>query len=431
MGIPLQCTDGQAILPSEAVSVTSQAGHSIMKLVRRILMGLVGIAIAGGVVYAFLPQPVIVDTAVVTRGELQVTVNEDGRTRIKERYFVSTPLAGRLRRVDLDPGDSVVAGETVLATILPDTPGLLDPREREQAEARASAAEAAVNRAQVNIDSVQVARDVAEAQYERVRRLAERDAASEQQKEDATLAMRARQEDFRAAEFSLEIARYELEQAQSALKRFDPAPDEETPTGDWHFEIKSPITGRVLRVLQESATVLPAGTQLIELGDPTNLELEIDVLSIDAVRIEPGDTIRLEHWGGDEPLLGVVRLVEPSAFTKISALGVEEQRVFVIGDLATSDEQRSHLGDAFRFEARIVVWKGDDVLRVPTSALFRQGDDWAVFTIRDGQAEIRTIQLGQRNPDAAEVLGGLEEGEQVIIYPSDRVQAGISVAPRA
>lgn len=402
-----------------------------MKLVRRILMGLVAIAIVGGVVYAFLPQPVIVDTAIVTRGELQVTVNEDGRTRIKERYFVSTPLAGRLRRVELDPGDSVVAGETVLATILPDTPGLLDPREREQAEARASAAEAAVSRAQVNIDAVQVAREIAEAQYERVRRLAERDAASEQQKEDATLAMRARQEDFRAAEFSLEIARYELEQAQSALKRFVPAPDEETPTGDWHFEIRSPISGRVLRVLQESATVLPAGTQLIELGDPTNLELEIDVLSIDAVRIEPGDTIRLEHWGGDEPLLGVVRLVEPSAFTKISALGVEEQRVFVIGDLATSDEERSHLGDAFRFEARIVVWNGDDVLRVPTSALFRQGDDWAVFTIREGKAEIRTVQLGHRNPDAAEVLGGLEDGEAVIVYPSDRVQAGISVAPRA
>ncbi len=401
-----------------------------MKIIRKILMGLVALAVAGGVVYAFLPQPVIVDTATATLGPLEVTVNEDGRTRIKERYFVSTPLAGRLRRVELEPGDPVVAGETVLATILPDTPGLLDPRERAQAEARVSAAESAVNRAQANIDAAQVAREIAETQHERIRRLAERDAASEQQIEEATLAMRARQEEFRAAEFSLEIAKFELDQARAALERFEPMSDEETPTGEWHFEIKSPITGRVLRVVQESATVLQAGTQILELGDPTNLELEVDVLSTDAVKIEPGDTIRLEHWGGDEPLMGVVRLVEPSAFTKISALGVEEQRVYIIGDLATSDEQRSTLGDAFRFEARIVVWEDDSVMRVPTSALFREGDAWAVFVIRDGKAEIRHVRLGHRNPDAAEVLEGLEENERVIVYPSDRVQAGISVEPR-
>lgn len=406
------------------------SASSKMKTVRKILMGVVALAIVGGVVYAFLPQPVVVDTAEVTRGSLEVTVNEDGRTRIKERYFVSTPLAGRLRRVELEPGDPVVARETVLATILPDTPGLLDPRERAQAEARVSAAQAAVSRAKTNIDAAQIAREIAESQHERLRRLDERNAASEKQLEDATLAMRARQEEYRAAEFSLDIAEFELQQAQAALERFEPMSDEETPTGDWHFEIKSPITGRVLRVLQESATVLPAGTQLIELGDPTNLELEVDVLSTDAVKIDRGDRIRLEHWGGDEPLMGVVRLVEPSAFTKISALGVEEQRVYVIGDLATSDEQRSNLGDAFRFEARIVVWQGDDVLRVPTSALFRQGDEWAVFVVNDHHAVLRPVQLGHRNPDAAEILDGLEAGEQVIVYPSDRIQAGIAVEPR-
>jgi HlyD family secretion protein len=401
-----------------------------MKLVRKLLLGAVALAIAGGVVYAFLPQPVIVDTAAVTRGRLEVTVNEDGRTRIKERYFVSTPLAGQLRRVELEPGDEVVAGETVLATILPDAPGLLDPREREQAQARASAAQAAINRAQSDLDAAQVAREIAESQHERLRRLEERDAASEVQLEQATLAMRARQEEYRSAEFALQIANFELAQAQAALKRFDPMPDEETPAGEWHFEIKAPISGRVLRVMQESSTVLPAGTQIIELGDPANLELEIDVLSSDAVKIERGDTIRLEHWGGNEPLTGVVRLVEPSAFTKISALGVEEQRVYVIGDLATSDEQRARLGDAFRFEARIVIWEEDDVLRVPTSALFRQGDEWAVFVMRDGKAAIRTVELGHRNPDAAEVIGGLEEGESVITYPSDRVQEGTGVTPR-
>lgn len=401
-----------------------------MKLVRKLLLGVVALAIVGGVVYAFLPQPVIVDVAAVTRGRLEVSVNEDGRTRIKERYFVSTPLAGRLRRVELEPGDEVVAGETVLATILPDAPGLLDPREREQAQARVSAAQAAVSRARSDLDAAQVGREIAEAQHERLRRLEERDAASELQMEQATLAMRARQEEYRSAEFSLQIAQFELAQAEAALRRFEPMPDDETPTDEWHFEIKAPISGQVLRVMQESATVLPAGTPVIELGDPTNLELEIDVLSTDAVKIEPGDTIRLEHWGGEEPLTGIVRLVEPSAFTKISALGVEEQRVYVIGDLATSDEQRSKLGDAFRFEARIVVWEGDDVLRVPTSALFRQGEEWGVFVIEEGKAAVRTVRLGHRNADAAEVLEGLEDGETVITYPSDRVQAGISVAPR-
>jgi HlyD family secretion protein len=401
-----------------------------MKLVRKLLLGAVALAIVVGVVYTFLPQPVIVDTAAVSRGRLEVTVNEDGRTRIKERYFVSTPLAGQLRRVELEPGDEVVAGETVLATILPDAPALLDPREREQAQARASAAQAAINRAQSDLDAAQVAREVAESQHERLRRLEERDAASEVQLEQATLAMRARQEEYLSAEYSLQIANFELTQAQAALKRFDPMPDEETPTGDWHFEIKAPISGRVLRVMQESSTVLPAGTQVIELGDATNLELEIDVLSTDAVKIEHGDTIRLEHWGGDEPLTGVVRLVEPSAFTKISALGVEEQRVYVIGDLAATDEQRARLGDAFRFEARIVIWQGDDVLRVPTSALFRQRDEWSVFVMVDGKAAIRKVELGHRNPDAAEVISGLEEGESVITYPSDRVQEGISVTPR-
>jgi len=401
-----------------------------MKLLRRLLLGLLGLAVAGGIVYAFLPQPVPVDVQVIVRGPLRVTVNEDGKTRIRERYIVSTPLAGQLRRVELDPGDDVKAGETVLATILPDTPRLLDPRERAQAEARVSAAEAAVSRAETNIAAAKVAEEIAESKFERLRRLQERNAASEQQFEDAQMEMRARQEENKAADFSLQIAKFELAQAQAALQRFEPAGTDQ-PAGDaWHFEIRSPISGRVLRVLQESAAVLPAGTQLLELGDPANLELEVDVLSTDAVKIEPGDKIVLEHWGGSEPLTGVVRLVEPSAFTKISALGVEEQRVYVIGDLTVSDAQRARLGDAFRFEARIVVWEEDDVLQCPTSALFRLENNWAVFVINGNQAQLRTVQLGERNADAAQILEGLSEGERVITYPSDRVQEGVTIAVR-
>lgn len=393
-------------------------------------MGLLGLAVLGGIVYAFMPQPVPVDAAVIGHGPLSVTVNEDGKTRIRERYIVSSPLAGQLRRVELDEGNDVVAGETVLATILPDTPGLLDPRERAEAAARVSASEAAVSRAQANIDAAKVAEEMAASHYERLRRLRERDSASEQQFEDSTLKMRASQEEHRAAQFSLQIAQFELAQAQAAQQRFEPAAQEQ-PAGDpWHFEIRSPISGRVLRVLQESAAVLPAGTQLMELGDPANLELEVDVLSTDAVKIEPGDKIILEHWGGDEPLTGVVRLVEPAAFTKISALGVEEQRVFVIGDLTVDDAQRARLGDAFRFEARIVVWEEPDVLQCPTAALFRLENQWAVFVVTDDRAALRTVEIGQRNADAAQILSGLTAGERVIVYPSDRVAEGISVAVR-
>ena len=403
-----------------------------MKFVRRLLMALLGLAVVSGIVYAFLPQPVPVDAAIIGRGPLAVTVNEDGKTRIRERYVVSTPLAGQLRRIELDPGDEVVAGETVLATIFPDAPQLLDPRERAESAARVSAAEASVNRAQTSIEAAKVAEEIAEAQHERIRRLKERNAATEQRMEEASLTMRARQEEHRAAEFSLQIAQFELAQAQAALQRFEPVGDNESAeAGDaWHFEIRSPISGRVLRVLQESAAVLPAGANLLELGDPENLELEVDVLSTDAVKIEPGDKIMLEHWGGDESLTGLVRLVEPAAFTKISALGVEEQRVFVIGDLTVSEAQRSRLGDAFRFEARIVVWEEEDVLQCPTAALFRHEDQWAVFVLEEDRAVRKTVSIGQRNADAAQVLEGLSEGERVIVYPSDRVKEGIGVEVR-
>jgi HlyD family secretion protein len=402
-----------------------------MKLVRRILMIAVVAVVAGFIVYAFLPQPVEVDAEPVTRGPLMVTVNEDGKTRIKERFVVSTALAGQLRRIELKAGDPVAVGQTLLATILPNNPALLDPRARAEAEALVSALDSAVKRAETNLQAADQERDHTDTEYERIRRLREMGAASEDKLQDALFVMRAAREQQRSAGFSLDMARFELQQAQAALQRFQVSPeDPEPPPGECQFEIRSPIDGRVLRILQESAAALPVGTPLMELGDPANLELEIDVLSTDAVKITPGDTVLVEHWGGETPLTGTVRVVEPAAFTKISALGVEEQRVWIIADLNVSQEERGSLGDAFRFEGRIVVWEGEDVLQVPTSALFRQGDEWAVFVMNDEQAHLRVVKLGHRNPDAAEVLEGLSEGERVIVYPSDRVQDGVAVKPR-
>jgi HlyD family secretion protein len=404
--------------------------------VRRLLLILFTLAGLAAIVYAFLPKPVEVDVAEIARGKLQVTVNEDGKTRIKERYVVSMPLAGQIQRITLDPGDQVTAGQTLLATILPNNPNLLDPRARAESEARLSAAVAAVSRAEAGLDAALAAKEIADSQHERLRRLAERDAASSSQFESAQLTMRLRQEEHRSAQFALEIAKFERELAEAALKRFD-LPENGTnhngengPKSEWQFDIVAPVNGRVLRVLQESAAVLNAGAPLMELGDPTNLELEIDVLSTDAVKCSPGDTVVVEHWGGELPLEAKVRLIEPAAFTKISALGVEEQRVFVIADLGNPPDERPNLGDAFRIEARIIVWEGEDVLQVPTSALFRKGGDWAVFVAQDARAKLTTVELGHRNADAAEVVSGLAEGDRVIVYPSDRVQDGVAVAPR-
>ena len=407
---------------------------------RRIPLVVFVLAVVAGIVYAFLPQPVEVDAAPVTRGLLQVTIVDDGKTRVEEPYTVSAPLAGRLLRIELEPGDAVAEGQTVLATIEPTDPELLNERELAEAAARVKAAEAAVSRSQAALARVREELRNAETDYARLRELGQQNAATQRQVEQAELAFRSATEDYRAAVFSEEIAEYELELARAALRRTRPEsdPPAETPAGaetdtgrpePWQFPIRSPITGEVLRVFQESMTVVNPGTRLVEVGDPQALELEIDVLSTDAVRIEPGNRVIVEHWGGDAPLEARVKRVEPSAFTKVSALGVEEQRVNVIAEFVTPPAERPSLGDAFRIEARIVVWENPDVLKVPTSALFRRGDDWAAFVVRQGRAELQPVTIGHTSGLEAEVLEGLAAGDLVILHPSDRVQDGVRVEP--
>ena len=412
----------------------------------------VAAAVVGGLVYAFLPEPVDVDLATVSCGMLRVTVDEDGKTRIREKYVVSAPLVGRLLRINMEAGDPVTAGQTLLATIEPRDPELLDARTVAQAEARAKAAEAALKKMEPQLEEVRVAQAFAEADMMRFRQAARSNAVSKSELEQAELLYRQQSEALRSMRIQREIAEFELEQAEAALLRTrprdngfdDPAapassPDVQTAegtrpssngNGGWTFTIFSPIDGRVLRVFQESAAVVSAGTPLVELGDPLDLEAEIDVLSRDAVKIEPGAMVFLEHWGGDRPLHGQVRLVEPSGFTKISTLGVEEQRVNVIVDLVDPPEERTTLGDGFRVEARIVIDEADDVLKVPTSALFRVGAKSAVFRVNDQQAHQRLVTIGRQNGLEAEVIDGLAAGDRVIIHPSDQVEDGVAVRPR-
>jgi len=391
---------------------------------RRLLLILFGLALAAALVYAFLPKPVGVDLATVSRGPLVVTVDEDGKTRLKDRYVVAAPLAGRLQRIELKAGDSVEAGKTLIAAIEPTDPALLDPRARAEAEARVRAAEAKLKQAGPELERALTAMRFAESKLARIRQLQQSSATTKEEVEERELLFRSTSEEFKSKKFAEDIARFELELAQAALVRT-------RPDGvDGHFEIHAPISGRVLRVYQESATVVTPGTQLLELGDSQQLEVEIDVLSSDAVQIRPGAKVYLEQWGGENPLVASVRLVEPSAFTKISALGVEEQRVNVIADFADPVDSRATLGDGYRVEARIVVWENDDVLRVPTSALFREGEDWSVFVVENERAVQRGVKLGRRNNLEAEVLDGLRDGQKVVMYPSDKIEDGVAVTER-
>jgi HlyD family secretion protein len=398
----------------------------------KLFVVLIAAIVVVGLGYAFWPQPVDVDLATVDRGSLQVTVDEDGKTRIREKYVVSAPLAGRLLRINMDAGDKVEAGKTLLATIEPRDPELLDARTIAQAEARVRAAEATLKKMEPMMEQVRAAQAFAEAELTRARSAGS--AVSKSELENAEYENRRSSEEQRSTRIQEEIARFELEQAKAALLRTRPRENNEEDGASngngWTFTIYSPINGQVLRVLQESAAVVTAGTPLLELGDALDLEAEIDVLSRDAVKIKPGAKVLFEHWGGDRDLLGRVRLVEPSGFTKISTLGVEEQRVNVIVDFVDPPESRTALGDGFRVEARIVIDEADDVLKVPTSALFRVGKESAVFKVVDDVVHEQIVKVGRQNGLEAEVLEGLDNGDRVVIHPSDQIEDGVVVRQR-
>jgi HlyD family secretion protein len=387
-----------------------------------------GLLVAGLLTYSFWPRPAEVDVVRVTRGPLRVTVDEDGKTRIKERYVVSAPLAGRLTRITLRPGDRVSAGKTPLTVIEPADPALLDDRARAEAEARVNAAEAARKQAVPKLERARFAHDLAVKELHRIRRMVVGRETTTQDVESAENKERMTQEDIKTNQFAMQIADFELAQARAALTRTRPPSPGDIE--NWRFEIFAPVDGRVLRVYQESVTPVTPGQRLLEVGDPSDLEVEVDVLSSDAVKVAPGTKVYLEHWGGDAPLLGRVRLVEPSGFLKVSALGVEEQRVNVIIDFLDPPEKRARLGDAYRVEARIIIWSADDVLKVPAGALFREGDDWAVFAVEDGRARLCRVQIGRSNALETEITSGLEEETAVILHPGDKTHDGGRVVGR-
>jgi HlyD family secretion protein len=398
------------------------------RLKRRLWLAAVAAVVFGAIAYGLWPRPLAVDVAVVQRGPLQVTVNEDGKTRVRERYVVSSPVAGQLQRIELHAGDTVTRGATVLALVEPTVPTLLDARLLAEAEAKVRAAQSAQASANATVERAKEARELAEHNYERAQQLWPKGTISREQFDQAEHQAHIARAEVRTAEFNLQVAAHELELAQAALLHVRPNKDAKQPRHT--VEIVSPVNGRMLRVFQESASVVTAGTRLLEVGDPTDLEMEIDVLSTDAVRIRPGAKVLVEHWGGAGTLNGLVRTVEPSAFLKVSALGVEEQRVNIIANFIDPLAQRETLGDGYRVEAKIIVWQANDVLKVPSGCLFRDAGRWAVFRVARGRAQRCAVEVGESNGLETEIRSGLDEDEIVILHPSDQVHPGIRVHGR-
>lgn len=367
------------------------------------------------IIIGFIPRPVPVETTRVTQGKLRATVNEEGKTRIQQRYVISAPVTGHLRRIPFKAGAEVAAGKTVLAVIDPVAPAMLDARNRALAEARRDTAAA-------NLDKAKEAERYAVSELRRIEKLLAESSASQQELEGAQWRATSAAKDFTAAESA-------LREVETELKEFLVSDGSTTNRVRAPVAVTSPTSGRVLHVFEESTRVVTAGTPLVTVGDPADLEAIIEVLSRDGAAIAPGAKVELEQWGGGEPLAARVRLVEPAAFLKVSALGVEEQRVNVVVDFVTPYEQRRNLGDNFRVEARIVVWEADLTLKVPAGALFRRGQNWAAFVMHDGRAELRRVTAGRSSGSEMQILDGLKAGEEVILYPGDRVKAGQRVKP--
>lgn len=389
----------------------------------RVLSVVVLVAAVALAAWALLPKPIPVETAMATKGNFVATVDEDGKTRVRERYVVAAPLAGRLTRVRLKVGDAVKADDAV-ATILPSPAPFLDPRSRQEAEERLGAAEAARERTRAMVERAQAQTAQAKKDLDRTRTLKESGTSTTQALERAETVMRVAERDLRAAQFQDHAAEHEIEQAKVLLTQFHNG-NGGAPPDRW--TMTAPVSGLVLKVAQESETVVQAGTPILEIGDPRDLEVVVDVLSTDAVEIHPGAQVAIEHWGGPGTLAGRVRRVEPAAFTKISTLGVEEQRVNVLIDIAAPERDWAGLGDAYQVDARITVFSQDDATIVPAGALFRTADNWNVYVAKDGRAQRREVKLLRRSGRFAAVSAGVQPGERVIVYPSDRIAPEVRV----
>jgi len=392
------------------------------------------IIVGAGLAAAFWPRATMVDMDQVTRGPMMVTIDEEGRTRVKDAYVVSTPVTGRLKRVEVEPGDEVIKNKTIVAHMLPSNPDVLNVRTREQALAAVTAALAALRVAQADLNAALANREAAESDLSRTRQLADREIAS-------TAALERAEQSFRIASANVETASATISEREATVanaraqligfeeRGLSAAVD---TSGSTDIPLYAPSSGRILQVMQQSETTLPAGTPIMEIGNTANdLEIVVDLLSTDAVQVRPGDRVIIDDWGGNRTLAGEVARIDPFGVTKFSALGVEEQRVNTVVRFTGPREDNDGLGHGFRVEARIVVWEDSNALIVPSAALFRSDGGWSVFSVTNGTATVTPVSIGHNNGIEAEVLNdSLPEGQQVILYPPSGLADGASVARR-
>ncbi|WP_145111530.1 efflux RND transporter periplasmic adaptor subunit [Cereibacter sediminicola] len=394
----------------------------------RILIGLFAAALVVGLVAALRPDPVPVDLAEVTLGPMEVTVEAEGITRVRDPYAVTAPLTGTTARSPVEVGDRVVAGETVVAILQPAEPAFLDIRARRQAEAAVAEAEASVRVAEANLAAARTELSFAEAQEARHRTLADRGIVSHEMLEQSAQRLETARSADLSAQSELELRRATLERMRAQLL----GPGNAAAQGgeDCCIEIRAPQGGTVLAVASLWPRLVLAGGPLLTIGDLADLEIEVDLLSSDAVQVRPGMPARIDGWGGSEVLEARVREIEPAAFTRVSALGIEEQRVRLRLDILTPAAQRPGLGDRFRVFVQVVVWSGAEVLQLPQGALFRHGAGWAVFREEAGRAVLTPVAVGRRGTDTVEVLGGIADGARVVLYAGNRLAEAVRIAPR-
>lgn len=389
------------------------------KKLTRIIYYLVALSVVALIIVAFLPSPIRVETARVSRGPLQVTVDEEGEARAHDRFVVASPIAGRLTRVELHDGDLVSLNQ-VVAII---NPLPIDQRERAEIAARVKSAEALKQSADEAVAHARADHEQAKRDLSRAENLVEGGVISRQSLEQARNAETISKNELEAARFKAQAAASEVDVAKAGLIAVESGQSGASRI----VTLRSPVRGRVLRVTEKSERVVTSGTPIMTVGDPNRLEVVVDLLSTDAVKVKPGAAMLLENWGGEAAIRARVRTVEPSAFTKVSALGIEEQRANVVADFVDSP---GPLGDGYRVEAIIIIWESESVLKVPSSALFRHGDGWSVFVVENGKAIRHEVEIGHRSQFEAEVQSGLDEGAAVIVHPTNQIVDGAKVEKR-
>ena len=395
----------------------------------------IGVGLAGLVWFAW-PQPLLVDTAIVTKGPMEVTVDDDGKTEVRHVYTVSAPIAGKVMRISQPMGenpisrhvgDQVAANETVVAVMQPVTPGFVDFRSRQEIEAAVAAADAAVKYAESEVHRLEAAVSFYRAELSRAQTLIRTQAVSVEALDKAKFDAESNEASMASAKAQVQV--WQSVRGSLAARLIDPSSEVARSDPACCIQLRAPVSGRVLKIVQESEAAVQAGTPLIEIGDPLDLEVVADLLSSDAVQIEVGAPVRIDGWGGT-PIRGKVVRIDPAGFLKVSALGIEEQRVRVTIDFVDAPEAWMRLGHDYRVIVHVTTWSSEDALAVPVSALFRKGDEWAVFAIENGRAQTTIVKIGHRNSRIAEVVGGLPAGAQVVVHPSDKVSEGTRVTQR-